>query len=397
MNFVRRLKAQVASGSLTLAVPRAALRGARSALRRLARRRPVSAPAPPDEGRTFDLDDASATHAPFPALAELRGRGDVHFLPRHGCWIVVGYDSVKESLARPDIFSSSPQDQVDSVLLGADPPRHDSARRLLAGHLTRAVIARLAAAARKDTAGLVRPVFDLVGDYAVPLARRAAARLVGLDAGDMAAVLAAPDLSLPAVAIAPESRAILIRSRLFAALLRDGAGEAEALSLVRLLCRAATETTERLIVRAGAALLTDPDLRGKVDREPGVVAVLVEEVARLLPPEPYIARRTTRAAALAGTRIPENAIVLLSLLAANRDPRRFEDPDRLRLDRGRNPHLAFSGGPHHCIGAGLARQLAVAALACLAEHKVRILDPQTPSDLSVVQRVASPRRLRVAT
>ena len=376
--------------------PAAILRKARSAARRLAGRLPRFAPPPREEAPAFDLDDCRATHAPFPALAELRRRGDVHFLPRHGCWIVLGHDSVKEALGRPELFSSSPQDQVDSVLLGADPPRHDSARRLVAGHLTGAAIARLAAAARGDAAALVRPAFDLVGDFAVPLARSAAARLVGLEPGELAELLAAPDLSLPAAAIAPRSRALLLRSGLFEALRRDGADEDSALSLVRLLCRAATETTERLIVRAGAAYLGESSLRERVDRDPAAMAAFIEEVARLLPPEPNVVRRTTRPAALAGTEIPPDAIVFLSLLSANRDPRRFEEPDRLRLDRGRTAHLAFSGGPHHCIGAGLARQLAAAAIACLAERGVRAADPGAPPDLAVVQGIATPRRLGAA-
>ena len=376
----------------------APLRRARSAARRLAGRFPGFAPAGGEEGGpAFNLDDARATHAPFPALAELRGLGDVHFLPRHGCWIVLGHDSVREALGRPDIFSSSPQDQVDSVLLGADPPRHDSARRLVAGHLTGATLSGLAAAAREDAAALVRPSFDLVGGFAVPLARAAAARLVGLELSELEAVLAAPDISLPAAVIAPQSRTLLVRSELFAALVRDGAGEDDALSLVRLLCRAATETTERLIVRAGAALLGDPGLGGTIDRDPAAVAAFVEEVARLLPPEPNVVRRTTRAESLAGISIPGDAIVFLSLLAANRDPRRFEAPDALRLDRGRNAHLAFSGGPHHCIGAGLARQLAAAALACLAERKVCPADPGAAPDLAIVQGIATPRRLIAAT
>lgn len=378
------------------AAPAAILRKARSAARLLAGRLPRRAPAPAG-GDAFDLDGEGSTHAPFPALAQLRDGGDVHFLPRHGCWIVLGYDSVKDALARPDIFSSSPQDQVDRVLLGADPPRHEPARRLVAGHVTGAAIARLAAAARDDAAALVRPSFDLVADFAVPLARGAAARLVGLEEGALAAVLAAPDIALPAAAIAPESRAILAGSELFAALRRDGADEADALSLVRLLCRAATETTERLIVRAGAGLLADPALSGKIEGDPAALAAYVEEVARLLPPEPNAVRRTTGAANLAGQAIPEDAIVFLSLLAANRDPRRFDDPDALRLDRGRNAHLAFSGGPHHCIGAGLARQLAAAAIAGLAGHDVRAADPEAPPDLAVVQGIATPRRMIVAT
>ncbi len=383
---------------MTVAAPLAAiLRKVRSAAGRLAGRLPrFVQPARAEADSAFDLDSAGATHAPFPALAELRAQGDVHFLARHGCWIVLGYDPVREALGRPDLFSSSPQDQVDAVLLGADPPRHEAARRLVAGRLTAAAIGRLATAARDDATELVRPGFDLVGDFAAPMARRSAARLVGLEEAGLAAVLAAPDLALPADSIAPASRAILAGSTLYGDLLGDGAAEAEALSLVRLLCRAATETSERLIVRAGAALLGDPALRSKVEGDPAALAAFVEEVARLLPPEPNVVRRTTRAVELAGRPMPGDAIVFLSLLAANRDPRRFEEPDRLRLDRGRSAHLSFSGGPHHCIGAGFARQLAAAAIAGLLERGARPADPDGAPDLIVVQGIATPRRLAVA-
>lgn len=376
------------------------LRRARSAARRLAGHLHRGPPPLPAEGPAlFDLGDSRATHDPFPAFEDLRAGGEVHFLPRHGHWIVLGHDSVKEALSRPDAFSSSPQAQVDTVLLGADPPRHEAARRLVAGFLTGAAIADLAARAREHAAALVQPEFDLVGDFAVPLARGAAARLVGLEDREMAAVLKAPDISLPAAAVTPESRARLQRSMLFGALLREGKGqidEESALSLVRLLCRAATETTERLIVRAGAAWLGRAELRAQVGRDAAATAAFIEEIARLFPPEPNVVRRTTGPVSLGGVRIPGDAHVFLSLLAANRDPKRFAQPDQLRLDRGRNAHLAFSGGPHQCIGAGLGRQLAAAALACLAERSVRAVDPGARPDPIVVQGIATPRRLMVA-
>lgn len=375
------------------------LRRARSAARRLAGRRRAAAAPSLDGAAWFSFEDTDSTHAPFPAFERLRRSGDVHFLPRHGHWILLGHDVVKEALARPETFSSSPQDQVDAVLLGADPPRHAAARRLIARFLTAAAITELAAHARRDAAGLVRPAFDLVADFAVPLARTAAARLVGLEDHEIAAILTAPDISLPATALTAQSRALLMRSRLFGDLLREGEGqidETAASSLVRLLCRAATETTERLIVRTGAAYLGQPELRGQVDRDPGAMAAFIEEVARLFPPEPNVVRRTTRTATLAGVPIPAGAHVFLSLLAANRDPKRFAHPQQLRLDRGRNVHLAFSGGPHQCIGAGLGRQLTAAAMACLAEHSARALDPAAAPDLELVQGIATPRRLMVA-
>ncbi len=390
MNLLSRLKEQVTPASSP-----GILRRARSAALRLAGFPRPAVPAGDNPACTFDLGDRRATSPPFPALTELRLLGDVHFLPKHGCWIVLGYDTVRDALGRPALFSSSPQNEVDTVLLGADPPDHDAMRRLVAGHMTSATIARLVAAAREDAGALIQPEFDLVGGYAAPLARRAAARLVGLDEAEMAALLAAPDIQLPLSAMAPASRLLLLRSDLFEALRRDGAGEPAALSLVRLLCRAATETTERLILRAGAALLGDPELRSTAGENPAAMAALIDEVARLLPPEPVVVRRMSGEGELAGVSIPQNSVVFLSLLAANRDPRRFETPDALRLDRPRNPHLAFSGGPHHCIGAGLARQLVAAALTSLVEQGVRAADPGAVPDLAVVQGIATPRRLMV--
>ena len=373
------------------------LRRARSAAKRLAGRfRPGPPAAPAAAGAVFDFDDERATHHPFAAFDDLRRRGEVHFLPRYGHWIVLGHESVKEALARPNSFSSSPQRQVDEVLLGADPPRHEAARRLVAGFLTGAATAQLAARARRQAEGLIRPRFDLVGDFAIPVARGAAAALVGLEDRQLAGVLGAPDISLPVAEIAPESRALLERSRLFGALTSRGMEEAAASSLVRLLCRAATETTERLIVRAGAAWLGDTELRARIGRDAAAMGAFIEEIARLYPPEPNVVRRTTGAALLAGVRIPADAPVYLSLLAANRDPKRFEQPDRIRLDRGRPVHLAFSGGPHHCIGAGLGRQVTAAALACLADHEARPLDPGGMPDLAIVQGIATPLRLMVA-
>lgn len=351
-----------------------------------------------DSAAQFDLDHDGATHEPFPGLEALRRGGEVQFLPRHGHWIVLGYDAVREALARPADFSSSPQAAVDPVLLGADPPGHTAARRLLARRFTAAAVTELASCARRDAAGLIRPSFDLVGDFAVPLARAAAARLVGLDVDELAAILTAPDISQPPQAMTIGSRALLSRARLFGELLSEGDGaldETAAASLVRLLCLAATVTTERLIIRTGAAYLCDDALREQVDRSPVVQAAFIEEVARLLPPEPNVVRRTTGPTVLADVAIPGGAEVFLSLLAANRDARRFMQPQQLRLDRGRNEHLAFSDGPHKCIGARLGRSLAAVGLSCLAERSVRSAAPAAVADLAVVQGIATPRRLMV--
>jgi len=68
---------------------------------------------------------------------------------------------------------------------------------------------------------------------------------------------------------------------------------------------------------------------------------------------------------LAGVTIPAGSVVILSLLGANRDPARFDRPDRLDLARGDNPQLAFGHGIHHCLGAPLARMEGAIAIGSL--------------------------------
>jgi cytochrome P450 len=307
---------------------------------------------------------------------------------------------VKAALAQPELFSSEPQREVDAILLGADPPAHAAVRRLLTPYFTGAALAGLNAGLRREAEGLLRPRLDLVADYAIPLTRKLAAMLVGLEEGEVAAILAADDLSAPAAAMSESSKDLLRRARIQGAI-RAEAGdlldENAALSLVRLLCRAATETSERLIVRSAAALLDDEGVRCQIEARPALLPRLVDEALRLWPPEPNVVRRATRDVPLGGTIMPAGATLFLSLLAANRDPRHFPDPRELRLDRLRSPHLAFSDGPHQCLGSGLGRRAAVTALEVLLDRSFRSAAGDRADETAVVQGIETPRRLAIAT
>jgi hypothetical protein len=81
----------------------------------------------------------------------------------------------------------------------------------------------------------------------------------------------------------------------------------------------------------------------------------VEEFLRFESPIQYTARVTKGANELCGVRIPKRQTILCMLGAANRGPKQFKDPDLLTLSRLNNQHLAFSAGPHFCIGSQLAR------------------------------------------
>ncbi|HEY0312492.1 MAG TPA: cytochrome P450 [Allosphingosinicella sp.] len=345
----------------------------------------------------FDFASVAATHPPFAAFDQLRSSGPVVFLTRHGVWIAVSHDAVREALEASHIFSSTPQNTIDPVLLGADQPGHGIIRRLLATYLTRARLADIGSQATTDARDLIRPQFDLVADFAAPLARRAAARLVGLGERQIGLVLDGDDLNLPPDRIGEQSRDTLASARLFAWIVSaQGAaiGEAAALSLVRLMCRAAAETTERLIVRSAWSLLGEQSLHAALRESPAGLAPFVDEVARLYPPEPNVLRRTVRPVSLGGVELPGGTTIFLSLLAANRDPSTFHNPAELRLDRERTAHLAFSAGPHHCLGAGIGRQL---TLVALRELLARSAAPGESAELAVVQGIATPTRLIVWT
>ncbi len=122
-----------------------------------------------------------------------------------------------------------------------------------------------------------------------------------------------------------------------------------------LLVTAAIDTTAGLIGNAIHCALERPAVLADVRRRPERIANLVEETLRFEPPALSCSRRAGVDFRLGGVDIPAGAQLLLGLAAANRDPARFAEPDRFRLDRDHSSLLSFGGGRHFCLGAALAR------------------------------------------
>jgi cytochrome P450 len=122
-----------------------------------------------------------------------------------------------------------------------------------------------------------------------------------------------------------------------------------------LLLAAGNETMTNLIGNAVLALLDHPAELAKVRTDRASVAALVEEVLRYDSPIQAVFRQTTEAVELDGGKLPADATILVLLGSANRDERKFPDPDC--FDIGRNPpdHVGFGYGIHYCLGAPLAR------------------------------------------
>jgi cytochrome P450 len=152
----------------------------------------------------------------------------------------------------------------------------------------------------------------------------------------------------------------------------EGLSDYEIFLFVLLLLVAGNETTTNLLGNAVDALLAHPDQLARVSADPRLVAGLVEETLRYDGPVQFLTRRTTREVELHGQRIPAQASVVVLLGSANRDERRFPDPDRFDVGRDTRGHVAFGFGAHFCLGASLARLEAKAALEALVPELPRL-------------------------
>jgi cytochrome P450 len=148
-------------------------------------------------------------------------------------------------------------------------------------------------------------------------------------------------------------------------------------ALARFLFGAGQDTTSRLIAMAVKVLAEDPGLQQRVRAEPARIPDLLEEVLRHDAPVKTSYRLAVRRTHVGDLDIDAGTVVAVCLSAANNDPRRFEEPARIDIDRpNRRDHMAFSRGVHGCPGAPLARmESRVAIERLLARSKeIRLSD-----------------------
>jgi len=128
------------------------------------------------------------------------------------------------------------------------------------------------------------------------------------------------------------------------------------------------ETTTNLIGNGLLALLTHPAELDRLRSEPSLIESAVEELLRFDSPTQATFRRVAEGFELRGHQLQQGDHVLLMLGSANRDAEQFGDPDALNLARADNRHLAFSQGPHFCLGAVLARLEGQIALSTILQR-----------------------------
>jgi cytochrome P450 len=129
----------------------------------------------------------------------------------------------------------------------------------------------------------------------------------------------------------------------------------EQVGMSTLVIGAGISTTKNLLSNIFWYLAQDPALRRDVESAAASAPTIIEEFLRYDSPIQNSSRTAKREVQLHGVTIPEGATVTLVYGSANRDPERFDNPDRIDLTRRVGKHMAFGGGAHLCIGAPLAR------------------------------------------
>ena len=143
------------------------------------------------------------------------------------------------------------------------------------------------------------------------------------------------------------------------------ATEPELVALLSNLLYAGHLTTKNLIGNGMLALLRNPDQIERLREDPGLIKSAVEEFLRYDAPVSGVVRRISEDFSIADIELQKDEFIFLSVLAANRDPGRFADPDRLDIGRADNKHLSFGWGSHFCLGAPFARLEARIAIPIL--------------------------------
>jgi cytochrome P450 len=287
-------------------------------------------------------------------------------------------------------------------MLQQDPPNHTRLRRLVSKAFTPRAIERLRAHAQALAEELIDRVaergdMDVIADLALPVPSTVICEMMGVPLADrerftawtaeatlmLAAMIAPPEVVERGRAAVGELTAYfedLIAERrqtlsddILSDLIRaEEAGDRLSPTELVLQCRglliAGFETTIGLIGNGVLALLRDRDQLALLRADPGLIGSAVEECLRFDGPIQLTVRYLREDTEFGGKLIPRDAQVWAMLLAANRDPARFPYPECFDITRADNPHLAFGGGAHFCLGAHLARMEAQIAIGTLVRR-----------------------------
>ncbi|WP_020574602.1 cytochrome P450 [Actinopolymorpha alba] len=331
-------------------------------------------------------------------LREARPVSRMVFPDGHEGWLVTGYEAVRQLVAdtrfssRQDLgiihvpyetpgmpVQTEPSPQTPGLFVAMDPPDQTRLRRKLIGAFTvrrmKMLEEQIIAIAERQLDELARltPPVDLVKEFALPVPSLVICELLGVPYADRetfqvnSAKFLVRDQSLEEKiaaygAMTTYLAELVTRKRaepgedILSDLARDDDLTIEELvGIAFLLLLAGHETTANMLALGTFALLEHPEQLAELRANPDLLPGAVEELMRYLSVADIFFRYATEDIELGGETIGKGSTVVISLLAANRDPRRFENPDALDVHRQARGHLSFGHGVHQCLGQQLAR------------------------------------------
>lgn len=356
----------------------------------------------------IDLFSAEALADPYEQYAALRSAGAAVWLEKLNIWALPRYQQARTALMDWEVFSSKDALCVDAAhnqffsgtVAAVDPPDHDRLRAIIMPSLSPRSLQSIKDSIEAQARDIVRPLletgeFDAVVDMAAIFPVQVVCDLVGLPNEDRDRLLdranAAINMFGPANELAaasmwtfPETFSYIqtyatrerIRpgsfgSEVYQAAERHEISEAECLPLMLAYLFAGMETTVNSIANAIYLFARFPDQWSLARRDRAAVGLAFEEALRFETPVQFFGRRVTRSYDAEGTTLHAGDRVIVMYGSANRDERKFPNPDAFDVSRKSVTHLAFGTGRHSCAGQALARLEGLAMLGALADSVER--------------------------
>jgi cytochrome P450 len=352
----------------------------------------------------YQLLDPEVLANPYPLYHQLREKDPVHWDPFLHAWVVTRYEDVVQVLHHFSAQRTPTPQQLSALNLSAlnpiaavmvrqmlflDPPDHTRLRALASAAFTTRRVEQLRQHIREVMDRLLDAVvekgrMDVIADFASPAPAIITAELFGVPVEDhvqlkqwsqdfaemlgnfqhnpdrFQRILSSVNNLCCYFRAAMQDQRLHPRGGLVEAMMNaeiDGARLTEDEIVANLIVTmvGGQETTTNLIGNGVLTLLRHRDDLERLRADPSLIPSAVEELLRYESPSQHTARLAPDEVELGGMRIRKRAAVIAVMAAANRDPARFPEPDRLDLLRKDNRHLAFGWAAHFCFGAALAR------------------------------------------
>ena len=367
----------------------------------------------PDDIPVLDDDPFSeeVIANPRPFQTKLRDAGPVAWLSQYGYYAVGGYDDVASVLGdwkqyssargvgTTDLAKEEPWWGERAVLIESDPPRHNEIKAKVMGIYNPRALGDMGVMFRREAESLldgvlVQGTFDAQADIAAAYPLKAFGDALGIDSKDRETLLTFGDLVFSsfgpmnsirkkALAEAEKVGAMdymrtrtardAVQAGSLGQQLHDLSGQgdltpAESANVMRGQLSAGVDTTVAAIGYAIYCLARNPDQYQMLRDDPNLAVKAFEEAVRLLSPLQTILRTTTGEAELGGVPIRPDYKIIISIAAANRDARKFENPETYDLTRNFTGHVGFGRGVHTCVGMHVAKLEAEHLLQAFAER-----------------------------